>query len=134
MSQWEQRAAGLEAPLGLWAIVPAGSGGVPVGTVLLMPLNDEAGLTGEIEIGWHLHPDSQGRGLATDAARLLLGAARAAGIARVRAVTDLDNSRSQAVATRLGMIDAGITDRWFGMPLREYLWPDPCDSDEGSPT
>ena len=43
--------------------------GVPVGTVPLKPLPDGAG---EIEIGWHLHPDSWGRGFATETARALL--------------------------------------------------------------
>ena len=36
------------------------------------------------------------------------------------ALTDLDNIRSQAVATRLGMADEGTTDRWFGLTARQF--------------
>lgn len=38
----------------------------------------------------------------------------------VLALTDLDNTPSQAVATRLGMRDEGTTGRWFGLTTRQY--------------
>ena len=75
---------------------------------------------GLIEMAWHLHPDHQGRGLATEAAAAVLAAAAAAGIEQVLALTDLDNVRSQAVAARLGMRDEGVTDRWFGLTMRQF--------------
>lgn len=100
----EERIASLVAPLGLWAIVPLASGrDEPIGTVMLMPLEDDDGPTDLIEVGWHLHPDWQGRGYATEAARAVLDAAPAAGIEEVRALIDLDNERSQRVALRLEM-------------------------------
>jgi RimJ/RimL family protein N-acetyltransferase len=105
-----------DPPYGLWAIVPAGAA-TPVGTVLLLPLSDAGGPTGEVEVGWHLHPDHQGRGLATEAARALLGVAA---LPRVLALTDPDNLPSQAVAGRIGMADEGLTDRWFGTTTRQY--------------
>jgi RimJ/RimL family protein N-acetyltransferase len=112
----QARHAAVTPPLGIWAIVPHGTG-VPVGTVLLLPLHDAAGPTGEVEVGWHLHPDQQGHGLVTEAARALLGIAA---LPRVLALTDPDNERSQAVAGRLGMADEGLTDRWFGLTTRQY--------------
>jgi RimJ/RimL family protein N-acetyltransferase len=115
------RQADLEPPLGLWAIVRLDSERRdPIGTVLLMPLEDTDGPTDQIEIGWHLHPDEQGRGYATEAAQALLDRARAAGIAQVLALTDLDNAPSQRVARRLGMVDDGPTDRWFGLTTRQF--------------
>jgi RimJ/RimL family protein N-acetyltransferase len=115
------RQAGLKPPLGLWAIVPIDDeGGGPIGTVLLMPLEDADGPTDQVEIGWHLHPDEQGRGYATEAAQALLGSAAAAGLEQVLALTDLDNEASQRVAGRLGMVDDGVTDRWFALTLRQY--------------
>jgi RimJ/RimL family protein N-acetyltransferase len=45
-----------DSRFGAWAVVVRSSG-VPAGTVLLKPLPDG---DGEIEIGWHLHPDSWG--------------------------------------------------------------------------
>jgi RimJ/RimL family protein N-acetyltransferase len=110
------RHAAVPEPLGLWAIVPHETA-TPVGTVLLLPLEDSGGPTGEIEVGWHLHPDHQGRGLVTEAARALLGIAA---LPHVLALTDPDNERSQAVADRLGMADEGLTDRWFGLTTRQY--------------
>jgi RimJ/RimL family protein N-acetyltransferase len=100
-----------DGPRGYWAIEVDG---VPVGTVLLLPLDGDG--HGEVEVGWHLHPDHHGRGLATRAARELLS--RTSG--RVIALTDQDNLASQAVAARLGMTDEGLTDRWYGITARQF--------------
>jgi RimJ/RimL family protein N-acetyltransferase len=117
----EERVAGLPPPMGLWAIVPVNADrDEPVGTLMLMPLEDAAGPTDQVEIGWHLHPDHQGRGYATEAANAVLDAAAAAGLEEVLALTDLDNEPSQRVALRLGMEDEGTSDRWFGLTLRQY--------------
>jgi RimJ/RimL family protein N-acetyltransferase len=123
LGRWRSHGRGLSPPLGLWAIVPCGSGmlpGQPVGTVLLLPLSDDEGPTGLVEVGWHLHPRHQGQGLATEAARALLDRAGEAGIDQVLAITDLGNAASQRVATRLGMTDEGVTERWFGLTARQY--------------
>jgi RimJ/RimL family protein N-acetyltransferase len=132
LGRWQARHARLSAPQGLWALVPhteqggrAAAG--PVGTVLLLPLEDAAGPAGEVEIGWHLHPEYQGRGLATEAAGTLLGAAALAGHQRVLALTDPDNAASQAVAGRLDMADEGLTGRWFGLTTRQYAWTAPSE-------
>ena len=124
LGRWRAFSADLAPPLGLWAIVPLGPGGGPqadpVGTALLLPLSDADGPSGLFEVGWHLHPDHQGRGLATEAAAALLQAGADAGIREVLALTDLDNAPSQAVARRLGMRDEGTTGRWFGLTTRQY--------------
>lgn len=140
LARWHAHEADLPLPMGLWALVegrseqpahqpgnqPAhhlvhpGRSGTPVGTVLLLPLQDAGGPTDQVEVGWHLHPDHQGRGLVTEAARALLAAAAEQGVREVLALTDLDNTRSQAVAARLGMADEGTTDRWFGLTTRQY--------------
>jgi RimJ/RimL family protein N-acetyltransferase len=123
LRRWQAREDGLPAPLGLWAMVPLAAGpepGEPVGTLLLLPLSDADGPTGLVEVGWHLHPSHQGRGLATEAARAVLAMAVQAGIDQVLALTDLDNVASQRVAARLGLRDEGVTDRWFGLTTRQY--------------
>lgn len=120
IDRWTAHQAGLERPFGLWAVVEVDVAPDPVGTVLLLPLRDATGPTDEVEVGWHLHPDRQGRGLATEAARAVLDLAAKAGVRRVLALTDLDNVASQAVARRLGMMDEGTTDRWFGLTTRQY--------------
>src|SRR5580658_8256301 len=127
---WQAAERELELPLGFWAIVPlVPAGSPPVGTIALLPLHEGGGPDGQaeageadglIEVAWHLHPDHQGRGLATEAAAAVLAAAAAAGIEQVLALTDLDNVRSQAVAARLGMRDEGVTDRWFGLTMRQF--------------
>jgi RimJ/RimL family protein N-acetyltransferase len=120
LERWHTREAGLPLPFGLWALVETGGSEAPVGTVLLLPLQDAQGQTSEVEIGWHLHPDRQGHGLVTEAARALLDSAASTGVRRVLALTDLDNDASQAVARRLGMTDEGTTDRWFGLTTRQF--------------
>jgi RimJ/RimL family protein N-acetyltransferase len=97
---------------GAWAVVERSSYS-PAGSVLLKPLPDG---DGEIEIGWHLHPDSWGRGLATEAGGALLTRAFAAGLDEVWAVTHLDNNRSAGVCRKLGMRRLGITRRWYHKP------------------
>ena len=68
---------------------------------------------GEIEIGWHLHPDSWGRGLATEAARALLTRGFAFELEEIWAVTHPDNQRSARVCQKLGMRLLGTTHRWY---------------------
>jgi RimJ/RimL family protein N-acetyltransferase len=87
---------------------------VVVGTVLLLTLPNAE--HGEVEIGWHLHPDSWGRGYATEAARAVLGHAFAAGLPEVIAVSHTDNEASQAVMRRLGMEDRGVVEKWYDGP------------------
>ena len=123
LGRWLEHERGLSPPFGLWAVVPCAAGappGRPAGTLLLLPLSDDDGPTGLVEIGWHLHPRHQGQGLATEAARAVLALAGKAGIDQVLAITDLDNAASQRVAARLGMTDEGVTERWFGLTARQY--------------
>lgn len=97
---------------GGWAVAERASR-VPAGSVLLEPLPDGAG---EIEIGWHLHPDSWGRGLATEAARALLTRGFAFELEEIWAVTHPDNRRSARVCQKLGMRLLGTTHRWYHEP------------------
>jgi RimJ/RimL family protein N-acetyltransferase len=123
LRRWHDREHSLDLPLGFWAIVPllpSGPKARPVGTIPLLPLADADGPTGLTEVGWHLHPDEQGRGLATEAAAAVLAVA---GVGPVLALTDPDNIRSQAVAARLGMRDEGLTERWFGLTSRQFRYP-----------
>jgi RimJ/RimL family protein N-acetyltransferase len=123
LSRWREHGRGLTPPLGLWAVIPCAAGGPagpPAGTVLLLPLRDGDGPTGLVEVGWHLHPQHQGQGIATEAADAVLALAAQSGIDQVLAITDLDNTASQRVATRLGMTDDGVTERWFGLTAHQY--------------
>jgi RimJ/RimL family protein N-acetyltransferase len=123
LRRWRAHDQELSPPLGLWAIVPLIPGaepGQPIGTLLLLPLSDARGPTGLVEVGWHLHPSHQGQGYATEAARAILAAGGEAGIDEVLALTDLDNVASQRVTARLGMQDEGVTERWFGLAMRQY--------------
>ena len=101
-----------DSRFGAWAVVERSSD-IPAGTVLLKPVPDG---DGEVEIGWHLHPDSWGKGLASEAARALLKRGLADGLPEVWAVTDPDNRRSAAVCFRIGMQLLGITHRWYHEP------------------
>lgn len=118
VDRWAARSS--QAPLGVWAIVPRETG-KPVGTVLLVPLQDAAQHdVAEIEVGWHLHPDNWGNGFATEAARGALDRAWASGIAEVFAVVREGNTESVAVTRRLGMVPLGPTTRWYGVELDAF--------------
>ncbi|KAJ1683018.1 hypothetical protein LUZ63_021768 [Rhynchospora breviuscula] len=112
-SDWDRS---LVAPRGVWAVVPRETG-VPAGSVLLVDL---PGSGGEVEIGWHLHPDSWGHGYATEAARAVLEHGFAGGLRTIWATTHLANERSQAVCRRLGMEDRGTTREWYDVESRAF--------------
>jgi RimJ/RimL family protein N-acetyltransferase len=101
---------------GVWAVEVDG-GARPAGTVLLKPL---PGGVGEVEVGWHLHPDSWGHGYATEAARAVIDRGFAAGLPEVYAVVRPGNTASVAVCSRLGMTLLGRMCRWYGVELDAF--------------
>ena len=101
---------------GVWAIELVGAGTV-AGTVLLKPL---PGGVGEVEVGWHLHPDSWGRGYATEAARAVIARGFEAGLPEVYAVVRPGNTASVAVCRRLGMTPLGRMRRWYDVELDAF--------------
>jgi RimJ/RimL family protein N-acetyltransferase len=66
-----------------------------------------------VEIGWHLHPDAQGAGYATEAASAVMTDAATSGLQTVIAVTDPLNVASQRVCERLGMKLLGVTEAYY---------------------
>lgn len=109
IAEWAEEVAA-DHPLGVWAVVERATG-VPAGSVSLHRLPHDT----EIEIGWYLHPDAKGRGLATEASGALLTHAHAQGIERVWAIMWAHNTASAAVARAIGMTDLGVRDDpWYG--------------------
>lgn len=96
LRQWHVLEQGLDPPLGRWAIVPLNRfpRQEPVGIIPLLPVTDPRGPAGQVEVGWHLHPDHQGQGLVTEAAGAILAAAAEAGIEQVIALTDPEGTES----------------------------------------
>lgn len=109
------------SPMGFWAVEERATG-VVAGTVLMTqagsnPPPDET----EIEIGWHLHPDAWGRGLAKEAAGALL-AAGLEHVDHVNAFMYVDNEPSAKVALGIGMVEQPITvDRYYPGEARHFL-------------
>ncbi|MFC6017379.1 GNAT family N-acetyltransferase [Plantactinospora solaniradicis] len=114
--RWHDRNARFgAATYGIWA-VQRREDGLVVGTVMLKPMPgvDESRLTDDIEVGWHLHPDSWGHGYATEAARGAVERGFAAGVAEIYAVVAPGNEASMSVARRLGMASIGRRADWYG--------------------
>ena len=104
-----------DARFGCWAVER--EDGVPAGTVLLKPLPNGVG---EVEVGWHLHPDSWGHGYATEAARAVIDRGFQAGLPEVYAVVRPGNEPSIAVCRRLGMDHLGRMRRWYDVDLEAF--------------
>jgi RimJ/RimL family protein N-acetyltransferase len=120
---------GLTTPdgrFGIWAAEVQDTGTV-AGTVLLIPMALSGEETarppeegGDVEVGWHFHPDSWGNGYATEAARGAVAKGFADGLEEVLAVVRPGNGPSMAVCGRLGMEPAGVTDKWYGVELEAF--------------
>lgn len=107
---------------GLWAVQVKETGKI-AGTVLLVPLpepSDGSPGAGEVEVGWHQHPDSWGHGYATEAARGALELGFRYGLAEIHAIAWPGNGRSIAVMRRIGMQPAGRTAKWYGREADHY--------------
>lgn len=106
----------LDERYGCWAVDPDDSRAV-AGTVLFKPLPNGVG---EVEVGWHLHPDSWGHGYATEAARAVIDRGFGAGVPEVYAVVRPGNHASVAVCERLGMEAIGRFRRWYDVELETF--------------
>lgn len=96
--------ASVDRPLGSWDLGDHGRcNRTLLGNLLLKPIPLSAEAAGEapVEIGWHLHPDAQGFGYATEAAEAVLVDAAHRGLSAMVAVTDPRNTASQRVCSRL---------------------------------
>lgn len=110
-----------DPPLGILAIEVRETG-VVAGSAMLLPLSENGDdAPGDVEVAWHLHPDSWGHGYATEAAGALLTEGFAAGLPEIHALTHLDNDRSIAVCRRLGMEDLGEREtEWYSGRWRVF--------------
>lgn len=92
--------------LGYWSIFAKTDPAKFIGWILLIP---EDGTGPEIEIGWRLHPDYWGQGMAFEAARAVLDhGLDHLGLPRIVAAINPGNGASRKLAERLGMV-AGKT-------------------------
>jgi RimJ/RimL family protein N-acetyltransferase len=112
--RWEAVSAA-DGRFGCWAIELAD--GRVAGTVLFKPLPNGVG---EVEVGWHLHPECWGHGYATEAARAVIDRGFADGLPEVYAVVRPGNEASSAVCRRLGMTPLGRFRRWYDVELEAF--------------
>ena len=97
-----------------FAVTDGGSGEV-LGAIGLRVLEEEYGVRGSI--GYWVAADARGRGVATDALRLVSRwALRELGLPRVELVTDPGNAASQRVAEKAGFQKEGLLRSYIQMP------------------
>ncbi len=123
IARW--RSLVLPAPQGIWAVT-VGEGGRLLGTVLLHDIPASGAETplppsGDVEIGWHFHPDAWGHGYATEAARAVLRHGFDGGLPQVVAVTHPENLASQQVCRRIGMEHQGQTGRYYDTTCELFI-------------
>jgi RimJ/RimL family protein N-acetyltransferase len=117
-----ERASARPKAMGVFPLVHNASGEI-VGAALIKPLLDSDGQeTGDVEIGWHLARRHWGNGYATEAGRgLLEWGFVELDLSVLHAVIEEPNTASHAVALRLGMVNAGKTDAYYGRELRHCV-------------
>lgn len=99
--------------LGHW-LVTLRDGGEPVGLVMCQRIPASEGVDrDDVEIGWRQVAAQCGHGYITEAARAVLDHVHASGVARVVAVTDPENVKSQNVCRRLGMRPLGRSHDYY---------------------
>ena len=92
-----------EQGFGFWGAERKADGRL-VGMIGLLVMGPDLPAPGAIELGWRLHPDAQGTGLATEGAAACRDWAFAnLPVDEVVAITAETNVRSQAVMTKIGM-------------------------------
>jgi RimJ/RimL family protein N-acetyltransferase len=102
----------------LWAAEELGSGRL-VGRIGLVRHHDWSEAPDPVEVGWVLHPDWWGRGLATEAGRAAIDCWRESlADPQLISITRPDNARSRAVMERLGLTERG-TAHWHG---HDVVW------------
>lgn len=105
--QWRQEG------FSLWAVEELASGRL-VGRIGLMRHHDWPLAPDPVEVGWALHPDWWGRGLATEGGRAALECWREhLDDPQLISITRPDNRRSRAVMERLGLTYRGEAE-WHG--------------------
>lgn len=97
-----------------------------VGTILLKPIPGSGETSplqpsGDIEIGWHFHPDFWGSGYAAAAAAVVLDHAFRCGLNKVVAVTSPENYASQRVCTRIGLTHRGSTTLYYNETCQLFV-------------
>jgi RimJ/RimL family protein N-acetyltransferase len=114
--------------------LPGADGATLVGGIALARDDD-----GEVELGYWFGRDHWGRGYASEAARAVLGLARALGHRRIVAGHFVDNPASGRVLIKVGFRPAGVLRRRFSVargvevPSVEYAIElgEPSDCDDG---
>jgi RimJ/RimL family protein N-acetyltransferase len=103
--------AGLEdRGWGPWALERRDSGEF-IGFTGLVPITFEADFTPAVEVGWRLAKAHWRRGYATEAGRAALAYGfEQARLTRIVSLTTLENTRSEAVMIRLGLVRVGEFD------------------------
>jgi len=88
---------------GIWAITRNDTGAA-IGNLLLKPVKRTTpeGDSYPVEIGWHLHPDAQGNGFATEAAQAIIDDPATKELDFVVAIIEPRNAASIRVCERLG--------------------------------
>ncbi|MCC3276506.1 GNAT family N-acetyltransferase [Arthrobacter sp. zg-Y20] len=124
---------------GIWAVQEKAAednvAGQLTGTLLLKPIpasGPELQESGDIEIGWHFHPDFWGRGYAPEAAAAVLQHGFDAGLPRIVAVTNPANTASMRVCGKIGLQAQGTTDRYYNKTCQLFTADNPAGNNAGA--
>ena len=107
----------------LWTVLRRDTGGV-IGDCGVIPIDWR---WPEFELAYRYTPSAWGHGFATEAGAAAMDHAwRASTLPVIYGVTDPENLASQRVLGKLGFLDLGTTDRYYGETLRYFRFDRPA--------
>ena len=116
LQQWIAEDSRLPAPAGRWAI-QRNTDGRGIGGAILLPLPPGHE---DLEIGWRLHPDTWGKGYASETTHALATWAFSQDVSEIFAVVRAGNARAAATVRHNGMYWVGETAKYFDTDLQVF--------------
>jgi len=131
LTQIQAKYANCPPGYGAWAVLLRETGElIGLGLINVLPLRT-GGASKDVQLGWHLARRFWGNGYATEmGGALVRHAFEVARLNVLHAVVEPENTKSCAVAERLGFVRVAPTDRYYQATLEHFVLRSPAAADD----